>query len=132
MLAQRGCRLTVVPAKTSVVDVVKALNPDGIFLSNGPSDPQPCDYAIKSIRTLLEDKKPIFGISLRSSIIGASCRSKTKNAFGHHGANHPVQDLDSEKVFISSQNHGFEIDEKNLPQNIRITHRSLFDQSCKE
>ncbi|MFD0966937.1 glutamine-hydrolyzing carbamoyl-phosphate synthase small subunit [Seminibacterium arietis] len=131
MLAQRGCRLTVVPAKTSA-DVVKALNPDGIFLSNGPGDPQPCDYAIKSIRTLLEDKKPIFGICLGHQLLGLAAGAKTKKMpFGHHGANHPVQDLDSEKVFISSQNHGFEIDEKNLPQNIRITHRSLFDRSVQ-
>lgn len=127
MLAERGCRITVVPAKTSA-DAVLALNPDGIFLSNGPGDPEPCDYAITAIRKLLETKKPIFGICLGHQLLGLAAGGKTKKmAFGHHGANHPVQDLDSQKVLITSQNHGFEVDEASLPENVRVTHRSLFD-----
>ncbi|QLB19148.1 glutamine-hydrolyzing carbamoyl-phosphate synthase small subunit [Mannheimia granulomatis] len=127
MLAERGCRLTVVPAKTSA-DAVLALNPDGIFLSNGPGDPEPCDYAITAIRKLLETNKPIFGICLGHQLLGLAAGAKTKKmAFGHHGANHPVQDLDTQKVLITSQNHGFEVDEASLPSNVRVTHRSLFD-----
>lgn len=127
MLAERGCRLTVVPAKTSA-EAVLALNPDGIFLSNGPGDPEPCDYAITAIRKLLETDKPIFGICLGHQLLGLAAGAKTKKmAFGHHGANHPVQDLDSQKVLITSQNHGFEVDETSLPPNVRVTHRSLFD-----
>lgn len=127
MLAERGCRLTVVPAKTSA-EAVLALNPDGIFLSNGPGDPEPCDYAITAIQKLLATKKPIFGICLGHQLLGLAAGGKTKKmAFGHHGANHPVQDLDSQKVLITSQNHGFEVDEASLPANVRVTHRSLFD-----
>lgn len=127
MLAERGCRLTVVPAKTSA-EAVLALNPDGIFLSNGPGDPEPCDYAITAIRKLLETQKPIFGICLGHQLLGLAAGGKTKKmVFGHHGANHPVQDLDSPKVLITSQNHGFEVDESSLPSNVRVTHRSLFD-----
>lgn len=127
MLAERGCRLTVVPAKTSA-EAVLALNPDGIFLSNGPGDPEPCDYAITAIQKLLTSKKPIFGICLGHQLLGLAAGAKTKKmAFGHHGANHPVQDLDSQKVLITSQNHGFEVDETSLPANVRVTHRSLFD-----
>lgn len=127
MLAERGCRLTVVPAKTSA-EAVLALNPDGIFLSNGPGDPEPCDYAINAIQKLLATKKPIFGICLGHQLLGLAAGGKTKKmAFGHHGANHPVQDLDSQKVLITSQNHGFEVDEASLPNNVRVTHRSLFD-----
>lgn len=127
MLAERGCRLTVVPATTSA-DAVLALNPDGIFLSNGPGDPEPCDYAITAIQKLLATKKPIFGICLGHQLLGLAAGGKTKKmAFGHHGANHPVQDLDSQKVLITSQNHGFELDEQSLPANVRVTHRSLFD-----
>ncbi|MEG9532420.1 glutamine-hydrolyzing carbamoyl-phosphate synthase small subunit [Mannheimia bovis] len=131
MLAERGCRITVVPAKTSA-EAVLALNPDGVFLSNGPGDPEPCDYAITAIRKLLETKKPIFGICLGHQLLGLAAGGKTKKmAFGHHGANHPVQDLDSQKVLITSQNHGFEVDEASLPSNVRVTHRSLFDGSVQ-
>ncbi|PJG81918.1 glutamine-hydrolyzing carbamoyl-phosphate synthase small subunit [Caviibacterium pharyngocola] len=131
MLAERGCNITVVPAKTSAEEVL-ALNPDGIFLSNGPGDPEPCDYAISAIQTLLATKKPIFGICLGHQLLGLASGGKTKKmAFGHHGANHPVQDLDTQKVMITSQNHGFEVDEHSLPQNVRVTHRSLFDNSVQ-
>ena len=131
MLAERGCKLTVVPAKTSA-EAVLALNPDGIFLSNGPGDPEPCDYAIQAIQTLLQSKKPLFGICLGHQLLGLAVGGKTKKmSFGHHGANHPVQDLASQKVLITSQNHGFEVDEHNLPKNVRITHRSLFDNSVQ-
>ena len=131
MLAERGCKLTVVPAKTSA-EVVLALNPDGIFLSNGPGDPEPCDYAIQAIQTLLQSKKPLFGICLGHQLLGLAVGGKTKKmSFGHHGANHPVQDLASQKVLITSQNHGFEVDEHSLPKNVRITHRSLFDNSVQ-
>ncbi|WP_109077547.1 glutamine-hydrolyzing carbamoyl-phosphate synthase small subunit [Aggregatibacter kilianii] len=131
MLAERGCKLTVVPAKTSA-DAVLALNPDGIFLSNGPGDPEPCDYAIAAIQTLLQSKKPLFGICLGHQLLGLAVGGKTKKmSFGHHGANHPVQELDSQKVLITSQNHGFEVDEHSLPKNVRITHRSLFDNSVQ-
>ena len=131
MLAERGCKLTVVPAKTSA-EAVLALNPDGIFLSNGPGDPEPCDYAIQAIQTLLQSKKPLFGICLGHQLLGLAVGGKTKKmSFGHHGANHPVQDLASQKVRITSQNHGFEVDEHSLPKNVRITHRSLFDNSVQ-
>lgn len=131
MLAERGCKLTVVPAKTSA-EAVLALNPDGIFLSNGPGDPEPCDYAIQAIQTLLQSKKPLFGICLGHQLLGLAVGSKTKKMpFGHHGANHPVQDLASQKVLITSQNHGFEVDEHSLPKNVCITHRSLFDNSVQ-
>ena len=131
MLAERGCKLTVVPAKTSA-EAVLELNPDGIFLSNGPGDPEPCDYAIQAIQTLLQSKKPLFGICLGHQLLGLAVGGKTKKmSFGHHGANHPVQDLASQKVLITSQNHGFEVDEHSLPKNVRITHRSLFDNSVQ-
>ena len=131
MLAERGCKLTVVPAKTSA-EAVLALKPDGIFLSNGPGDPEPCDYAIQAIQTLLQSKKPLFGICLGHQLLGLAVGGKTKKmSFGHHGANHPVQDLASQKVLITSQNHGFEVDEHSLPKNVRITHRSLFDNSVQ-
>ncbi|MGY4677903.1 glutamine-hydrolyzing carbamoyl-phosphate synthase small subunit [Pasteurella sp. P03HT] len=131
MLAERGCRITVVSAKTPAEQVL-ALNPDGIFLSNGPGDPEPCDYAISAIKTLLASKKPIFGICLGHQLLGLAAGGKTKKmAFGHHGANHPVQDLDTQKVLITSQNHGFEVDEASLPSNVRVTHRSLFDHSVQ-
>ncbi|OOF69901.1 glutamine-hydrolyzing carbamoyl-phosphate synthase small subunit [Rodentibacter caecimuris] len=131
MLAERGCRITVVPAMTSA-QVVLALNPDGIFLSNGPGDPEPCDYAIEAIKTLLSTKKPLFGICLGHQLLGLAVGGQTKKmVFGHHGANHPVQDLDSNKVLITSQNHGFEVDEASLPENVRVTHRSLFDNSVQ-
>jgi len=131
MLAERGCRLTVVPAQTSAKDVL-ALNPDGVFLSNGPGDPEPCDYAIAAIKELLETKKPLFGICLGHQLLGLAAGGKTsKMKFGHHGANHPVQDLDSKHVMITSQNHGFQVDEASLPANVRVTHRSLFDQTVQ-
>ena len=131
MLAERGCKLTVVPAKTSA-EAVLAINPDGIFLSNGPGDPEPCDYAIQAIQTLLQSKKPLFGICLGHQLLGLAVGGKTKKmSFGHHGANHPVQDLASQKVLITSQNHGFEVDEHSLPKNVRIIHRSLFDNSVQ-
>ena len=131
MLVERGCKLTVVPAKTSA-EAVLALNPDGIFLSNGPGDPEPCDYAIQAIQTLLQSKKPLFGICLGHQLLGLAVGGKTKKmSFGHHGTNHPVQDLASQKVLITSQNHGFEVDEHSLPKNVRITHRSLFDNSVQ-
>ncbi|MDO4226302.1 glutamine-hydrolyzing carbamoyl-phosphate synthase small subunit [Neisseria sp.] len=131
MLAERGCRLTVVPAQTPAAEVL-ALNPDGVFLSNGPGDPEPCDYAIAAVKTLLESKKPLFGICLGHQLLGLAVGGKTrKMAFGHHGANHPVQDLASGKVMITSQNHGFEVDADSLPENVKVTHRSLFDGSLQ-
>jgi carbamoyl-phosphate synthase small subunit len=127
MLVERGCKLTVVPAQTSAEDVL-ALNPDGVFLSNGPGDPEPCDYAIKAIQTLLEKDLPIFGICLGHQLLGLACGAKTeKMKFGHHGANHPVQELLGGLVMITSQNHGFAVDEKTLPDTLLATHRSLFD-----
>lgn len=127
MLVQRGCRLTVVPAQTSAQEVL-ALNPDGVFLSNGPGDPEPCDYAVVAIRELLAAKKPIFGICLGHQLLGLAVGGQTsKMPFGHHGANHPVQDLESGQVMITSQNHGFQVDETSLPNHVRVTHRSLFD-----
>ncbi|HEY5972483.1 MAG TPA: glutamine-hydrolyzing carbamoyl-phosphate synthase small subunit [Pseudoxanthomonas sp.] len=129
MLAERGCDVTVVPAQTSAADVL-ALQPDGVFLSNGPGDPEPCDYAIAAIREFVAKKIPVFGICLGHQLLGLACGAKTlKMKFGHHGANHPVQDLDSGRVMITSQNHGFAVDENTLPANARVTHRSLFDGS---
>ncbi|UOO81704.1 glutamine-hydrolyzing carbamoyl-phosphate synthase small subunit [Uruburuella testudinis] len=131
MLAERGCRLTVVPAQTPAEDVL-ALNPDGVFLSNGPGDPEPCDYAIAAVQKLLASKKPLFGICLGHQLLGLAVGGQTrKMPFGHHGANHPVQDLDSGKVMITSQNHGFEVDAASLPEHVRITHQSLFDGSLQ-
>ncbi len=127
MLAERGCRMTVVPATTPAEEVL-ALNPDGVFLSNGPGDPEPCDYAISAIRILLQTGLPLFGICLGHQLLGLAAGGRTsKMKFGHHGANHPVQDLDSRHVMITSQNHGFQVDETSLPANVRVTHRSLFD-----
>ena len=127
MLVERGCRLTVVPAQTPAADVL-ALNPDGVFLSNGPGDPEPCTYAIEAIQALLEKDLPIFGICLGHQLLALACGAQTsKMKFGHHGANHPVQDLDSKEVMITSQNHGFAVDEASLPASLRATHRSLFD-----
>jgi carbamoyl-phosphate synthase small subunit len=127
MLASRGCRVTVVPAQTPAADVL-AMKPDGIFLSNGPGDPQPCDYAIAATRTLVESGIPVFGICLGHQILALASGAKTfKMKFGHHGANHPVKDLDNGRVSITSQNHGFAVDDKTLPSNLRPTHVSLFD-----
>ncbi len=127
MLAERGCKVTVVPAKTSAAEVLKH-QPDGIFLSNGPGDPQPCDYAIAATAELIETGIPTFGICLGHQIMALASGAKTfKMKFGHHGANHPVKDLDSGRVSITSQNHGFAVDEKTLPANLRATHVSLFD-----
>ena len=129
MLADRGCRLTVVPAQTSA-DEVLALKPDGVFLSNGPGDPAPCDYAIAAIRRFIDMKLPTFGICLGHQLLALATGATTsKMKFGHHGANHPVIDIDSGRVMISSQNHGFMVDEATLPANVRVTHRSLFDGS---
>ena len=131
MLAARGCKLTVVPAQTPASDVL-ALKPDGVFLSNGPGDPEPCDYAIRAIGELLEKSVPLFGICLGHQLLGlASGAQSIKMKFGHHGANHPVQDLDSGRVMITSQNHGFAVDAKTLPANCRVTHLSLFDGSLQ-
>lgn len=131
MLVERGCHVTVVPAKTPAADVL-AMNPDGVFLSNGPGDPEPCDYAIAAIQQVLETKVPTFGICLGHQLLGLASGAKTmKMKFGHHGANHPVQDLATRKVMISSQNHGFAIDDAELPETITVTHRSLFDQSLQ-
>jgi len=131
MLAERGCKVTVVPAQTPAAEVLKH-QPDGIFLSNGPGDPQPCDYAIEATRTLIETGIPTFGICLGHQIMAlASGASTFKMKFGHHGANHPVKDLDSGRVSITSQNHGFAVDEKSLPANLRATHISLFDNTLQ-
>ena len=131
LLAEHGCRVTVVPAQTSS-DQVLEMNPDGIFLSNGPGDPEPCDYAIRAIRAFLETDVPIFGICLGHQLLGLACGARTlKMKFGHHGANHPVQELETGRVFISSQNHGFAVDEASLPGELRATHRSLFDGSLQ-
>jgi len=131
MLVDRGCRITVVPARTPAEEVLK-LNPDGVFLSNGPGDPEPCDYAIEAIGTLAERGVPMFGICLGHQLLSLASGAKTvKMKFGHHGANHPVQDLDSGQVMITSQNHGFAVDEASLPANLRATHRSLFDGSLQ-
>lgn len=127
MLVERGCRVTVVPAQTPASDVL-ALKPDGVFLSNGPGDPEPCDYAIKAIKEILETEIPVFGICLGHQLLALASGAKTlKMGHGHHGANHPVQDLDSGMVMITSQNHGFAVDEATLPGNVRAIHKSLFD-----
>jgi len=127
MMAERGARITVVPAQTPAADVLK-LKPDGIFLANGPGDPQACDYAIEAVRELIETGIPTFGICLGHQIMALAGGAKTfKMKFGHHGANHPVKDLDSGRVSITSQNHGFAVDEATLPANLRATHISLFD-----
>ena len=129
MLAERGCRITVVPAQTPAAQVL-AEKPDGVFLSNGPGDPEPCDYAIAAIREFLAAKIPVFGICLGHQLLGLAAGAKTlKMKFGHHGANHPVIDIASSRVMITSQNHGFAVDEGTLPANVRVTHRSLFDGS---
>ena len=131
MLVDRGCKLTVVPAQTSASEVL-AMNPDGIFLSNGPGDPEPCDYAIAAIKTILETEIPVFGICLGHQLLGlASGASTVKMKFGHHGANHPVKDIARDVVMITAQNHGFAVNEENLPSNLRVTHKSLFDDSLQ-
>jgi len=131
MLADRGCTITVVPAKTPAADVL-AMQPDGVFLSNGPGDPEPCGYAIEAIKQILDNKVPTFGICLGHQLLGlASGASTIKMKFGHHGANHPVQDLETNKVMITSQNHGFSVDEDTLPTTLKATHRSLFDNSLQ-
>ncbi len=127
MLAERGCDVTVVPAQTPAAEVL-AMNPDGVFLSNGPGDPEPCDYAIAAIKEFVARKVPTFGICLGHQLLALASGARTvKMGHGHHGANHPVQDLDSGRVMITSQNHGFAVDEATLPGNVRVTHRSLFD-----
>tara|TARA_B100000676_G_scaffold267411_1_gene281740 strand:+ start:1010 stop:2158 length:1149 start_codon:yes stop_codon:yes gene_type:complete len=131
MLVDRECRVQVVPAETPVEEVL-SLSPDGVFLSNGPGDPEPCDYAQRSIKRLLEDKIPLFGVCLGHQLLSLASGARTlKMKFGHHGANHPVQDLDNGEVIMTSQNHGFAVDEETLPGNLKATHRSLFDQSLQ-
>ncbi|NVZ21340.1 glutamine-hydrolyzing carbamoyl-phosphate synthase small subunit [Pseudomonas costantinii] len=131
MLVERGCRVTVVPAQTPASDVL-ALQPDGVFLSNGPGDPEPCDYAIQAIKEVLETETPVFGICLGHQLLALASGAKTlKMGHGHHGANHPVQDLDTGVVMITSQNHGFAVDEATLPGNVRAIHKSLFDGSLQ-
>ncbi len=131
MLVDRGCRITVLPAQTPAEEVMK-LKPDGVFLSNGPGDPEPCDYAIKAIKTLVDAGVPTYGICLGHQLLALASGAKTvKMKFGHHGANHPVQDLDSRQVMITSQNHGFAVDEATLPATLKATHRSLFDGSLQ-
>jgi len=131
MLVERGCEVTVVPAQTPAADVL-AMNPDGIFLSNGPGDPEPCDYAIDAIKEFLEQKIPLFGICLGCQLLALACGAKTvKMQLGHHGANHPVQNLRDNTVLITSQNHGFAVDAATLPANLEATHKSLFDGSLQ-
>jgi len=131
MLVDRGCKVTVVPAQTPASDVL-AMNPDGIFLSNGPGDPEPCDYAISAIQSFLETETPIFGICLGHQLLGlASGAGTMKMKFGHHGGNHPVKDFERNVVMITAQNHGFAIDENNMPENLKVTHVSLFDNSIQ-
>ncbi|SLM64659.1 Carbamoyl-phosphate synthase small chain [Dickeya aquatica] len=131
MLVDRGCRLTVVPAQTPADEVLK-LNPDGIFLSNGPGDPAPCDYAIEAIKAFLETDIPVFGICLGHQLLALASGAQTvKMKFGHHGGNHPVKDLDGNRVMITAQNHGFAVDETSLPATLRATHKSLFDGSLQ-
>jgi carbamoyl-phosphate synthase small subunit len=131
LLADHGCRMTVVPARTTAEEV-RALQPNGVFFSNGPGDPEPCTYAIEAIRSFLETRTPVFGICLGHQLLGLAAGGRTvKMKFGHHGANHPVIELESGRVFISSQNHGFAVDEQTLPANVRATHRSLFDGSLQ-
>jgi len=130
-LAERGCKVTVLPATATAKDAL-ALKPDGVFLSNGPGDPEPCTYAIEAIREIIGTGTPVFGICLGHQLLGLAAGAKTvKMKFGHHGANHPVQDLGTGRVFITSQNHGFAVDEKTLPPNVKPTHRSLFDGSLQ-
>ncbi|MCX8665163.1 MULTISPECIES: glutamine-hydrolyzing carbamoyl-phosphate synthase small subunit [unclassified Gilliamella] len=131
MLVERGCKLTIVPAKTSAQEVL-ALNPDGIFLSNGPGDPAPCTYAIDAIKQFLTTDIPVFGICLGHQLLALACGAKTvKMKFGHHGGNHPVKDLENNRVMITAQNHGFAVDEMSLPTHLRVTHKSLFDGSLQ-
>ena len=131
MLASRGCKVTVVPAQTPAAEVLEC-NPDGVFLSNGPGDPEPCDYAIGAIQEVLARKVPVFGICLGHQLLALASGAKTvKMKFGHHGANHPVKDLDTQQVLITSQNHGFAVDAETLPANLRATHVSLFDGSLQ-
>lgn len=131
MLAARGCEITVVPAQTPAAEVL-AMNPDGIFLSNGPGDPEPCDYAIEAIKVFLENKIPLFGICLGCQLLALACGAQTvKMRLGHHGGNHPVQDLRDSTVLITSQNHGFAVDASTLPANLVATHKSLFDGSLQ-
>ena len=131
MLAERGARITVVPAQTSATDVLR-LKPDGIFLSNGPGDPEPCDYAIAAVRELIETGIPIFGICLGHQLMALAAGAKTfKMQQSHHGANHPVKDLDTGRVSITSQNHGFAVDMNSLPSHLRATHISLFDDTLQ-
>lgn len=131
LLAEQGCEITVVPAQTPAADVL-AMRPDGVFLSNGPGDPAACDYAIEATRTFLDAKIPLFGICLGHQLMGLALGAKTlKMKFGHHGANHPVKDLDDGRVLITSQNHGFAVDPATLPSNVRLTHSSLFDGSLQ-
>lgn len=131
MLVDRGCKVTVVPAKTKASEVL-AMNPDGIFLSNGPGDPEPCDYAIEAIGEILDSAKPVFGICLGHQLLSLASGAKTvKMKFGHHGGNHPVSDLETKTVMITSQNHGFAVDEASLPDNLKATHKSLFDGSLQ-
>ena len=130
-LTSRGCKVTVLPAQATAEDVL-ALNPDGVFLSNGPGDPQPCDYAIAAIKKIVDSGVPTFGICLGHQLLALASGAKTlKMKFGHHGANHPVQDVDDRRVFITSQNHGFAVDSASLPANVRTTHVSLFDGSLQ-
>ncbi len=131
MLADRDCELTVVPAKTTAAEVL-AMNPDGVFLSNGPGDPEPCTYAIDAIKEILETDTPVFGICLGHQLLALASGAKTlKMKFGHHGGNHPVQDLDTKRVMITAQNHGFAVEEASLPANLKATHKSLFDGSLQ-
>ena len=131
MLAERGCRITVLPAQATSAEAL-ALKPDGVFLSNGPGDPEPCDYAIHAIQEIIAADVPLFGICLGHQLLALASGAKTvKMKFGHHGANHPVQDLATQRVFITSQNHGFAADESTLPANVRVTHKSLFDGTCQ-
>ena len=131
MLAERGCRITVVPAQATAEAAI-SLKPDGVFLSNGPGDPEPCDYAVAAIAEIIHKDIPVFGICLGHQLLALASGAKTmKMKFGHHGANHPVQDLATKKVYITSQNHGFAADEKTFPANVRITHKSLFDGTCQ-
>ena len=131
MLVSRGCKVTVLPAQTSAAEAL-AYKPDGVFLSNGPGDPQPCDYAIAAIKTIVDSGMPTFGICLGHQLLALASGAKThKMKFGHHGANHPVQDVDTKRVYITSQNHGFAVDAASLPANIKTTHVSLFDGSLQ-
>lgn len=131
MLADRGCQITVVPAQTPAAEVL-AMQPNGVFLSNGPGDPEPCDYAINAIKELLDSDMPLFGICLGHQLLSLACGAQTaKMKFGHHGANHPVQNIETGEVLITSQNHGFATDEASLPSTLRVTHKSLFDGSLQ-